>query len=256
MYNAIYDSLIIAKKVIYLPTCHSTNDIAAELVRQISFEEGTVVITDEQTKGKGQRGSVWLTEPGKNLTMSVILNPFFVPVHDQFNVSKAVAVGVWSYLSMYSDAVRIKWPNDIYLGDKKICGTLIENSIQGSRISSSIAGIGVNINQTDFQNARATSLLLSQNQIFDIGIEFQKLARHLDVFYFKLKSAAGKSEILSIYENQLYGFHQVRKFKVGEVVKSGTITGVSDSGMLRVQFDGSHAPQEFNNKEIEWLWED
>jgi BirA family biotin operon repressor/biotin-[acetyl-CoA-carboxylase] ligase len=256
LYNAIYDTVIIAKKVIYLPSCHSTNDIAAELVRENSFQEGTIVITDEQTKGRGQRGSIWLTEPGQNLTMSIILKPFFVPLQEQFVISKAIAVGIWSYLNEYAESACIKWPNDLYLGEKKICGTLIENSIQGGQISSSIVGIGLNINQLNFSNARATSLSADLNQEFSLPEEFRKLVHHLDAFYLRVKSAAGRDEINDLYLNNLFGHQQVRKFKVDGKIKTGSITGVDPAGILRVHFEDSEQDEAFSNKEIEWVWED
>ncbi len=255
MYNAIYDSLIIAKKVIYLPSCHSTNDIAAELVRDQSFPEGTVVITDEQTKGKGQRGSIWVTKPGQNLTFSIVLRPNFLLVSEQFMISKAIAVGVCSYLTSYSTTAKIKWPNDVYLNDRKICGTLIENSIQGGKISGSVAGIGVNINQNDFGTVRATSLSVHQDRPFLLAEEFAKLGSHIDAAYLKLKSTTGRNYIDSEYLKFLYGYQTVREFKVNDQILSGEITGVTSSGKLCIRFGSEKNPVEFGNKEVEWVWE-
>jgi len=255
LYKSIYDTLIIGKKVIYLPSCHSTNDIAAELVRSGSGMEGAIVITDEQTKGRGQRGTTWVSPPRMNLTMSVILAPVSVPIPDQFLISQAVALGISDYLSTYSDKVKIKWPNDIYLDNKKICGTLIENSIQGNIISSSVAGMGININQTDFEGSRAISLAKMTGREFVKAEEFSKLVRQLDTWYLKLKSGNHNEEIRREYLNRLLGYNQLRHFRYKNEIVSGTVTGVTDYGMLCIRFTNQIDIQEVDLKEIEWVWD-
>ena len=255
MYKSIYDTLIIGKKVIYLPSCHSTNDIAAELVRSGSGMEGAIVITDEQTKGRGQRGTTWVTQPRMNLTMSVVLTPVFLPISDQFLISQTVALGISAYLSTYSEKVKIKWPNDIYLDNKKICGTLIENSIQGARLASSIVGIGLNINQIYFESSRATSLAKTTGQEFVRTEEFSKLIHHLDAWYLKLKSGNHKEEIRREYLDQLLGYNQLCHFRYKNEIVSGTVTGITDYGMLCIRFTNQIDIQEVDLKEIEWIWD-
>lgn len=254
MYNSIYDTSIIGKKVIYLPTCHSTNDIAAELVRIDPSMEGAVVITDDQTKGRGQRGTTWVSQPRMNLTMSVVLTPVFLPIPDQFLISQSIALGVTTYLSKYSDKVKIKWPNDIYVGDKKICGTLIENSIQGSVLGSSIAGIGLNINQIAFEGGRGTSLAAITGHDFSLKEEFSKLVHHLDAWYFKLRSGQ-QEEIRREYLKYLLGYNQLRRFRYENEAISGTVTGITDYGKLCIQFEGQAESTQLALKEIEWLWD-
>jgi BirA family biotin operon repressor/biotin-[acetyl-CoA-carboxylase] ligase len=254
VYNTIQGTSIVAKKVHYLPSCHSTNDIAAELVRSNEFSEGLVVITDKQTNGRGQRGNVWLSSANKNLTFSLILQPHFIKIQDQFLISKAIAVGIGAYLEAFATDVKIKWPNDIYIGDKKIAGVLIENSIQGAGIASCIVGIGININQTDFDTDRITSIKLIQGENLNLETEFQKLCLELDVAYSNLKSAKGIQQINHAYNQHLYGFLQHRFYKVNGVKKEGQVVGISPLGMLQVQFSGEEDWKEFNNQEIEWLW--
>jgi BirA family transcriptional regulator, biotin operon repressor / biotin---[acetyl-CoA-carboxylase] ligase len=255
LYNAIYDLLIIAKNVIYLPSCHSTNDIAAELVRSGLFQDGTVVITNDQTRGRGQRGTTWVTEPNVNLTFSIALKPQFLPVRDQFLVSQAMSVGICNYLEGYSSTARIKWPNDVFLGDLKVSGMLIENSIQGNRIASCIVGIGVNINQSNFSTARATSLSSYLGMVLSLEDEFPKLMHCLDAAYLRLKSAEGRIYLEQEYLRKLYGFDQRRAFIVDEIRKTGKISGISAQGRLRIIFDGETEPTEFNHKEVEWWWD-
>ena len=254
MYKSIYDTLIIGKKVIYLPTCHSTNDIAAELVRSGASMEGAVVITDDQTKGRGQRGTTWVAQQGMNLTMSVLLTPVFLPIAEQFLISQAMALGISSYLNNYSDKVKIKWPNDIYIDDKKICGTLIENSIQGTSLASSVIGIGVNVNQIVFDNPRATSLAKIFGHNFNLNEEFSKLVRHLDAWYLKLKSINHKEEIRVAYLDNLYGYNQLCLFRYQNKIISGTVTGITNYGRICILFENDSEIKELDLKEVEWIW--
>ncbi|MCF0057316.1 biotin--[acetyl-CoA-carboxylase] ligase [Dyadobacter sp. CY356] len=255
MYNSIYDTLIIGKKVIYLPSCHSTNDIAAELVRSGVSMEGAVVITDDQTKGRGQRGTTWVTQPRMNLTMSVILTPSFLSIQDQFLISQAMALGISSYLSNYSDKVKIKWPNDIYIGSRKICGTLIENSIQGSRLASSVVGMGINVNQIDFSNPRATSLARESGKDFLLTDEFYQLIHHLDAWYLKLKSTKNNEEIRQLYLANLFGYKELCLFRYQSEIVPGTVTGITNTGKLCVKFENQSDIKELDLKEVEWIWD-
>src|SRR5690349_7854438 len=146
--------------VVFMPECHSTNDEASRLIESSSHVvEGTVVITDSQTSGRGQRGNTWITEPGKNLTFSLLMKPTFLNAQDQFLLNKAFSLGLYDYLNATLQAtVKIKWPNDMVVNDKKICGILIENQIQGQNIQNSIVGIGLNVNQENFSIPTATSM--------------------------------------------------------------------------------------------------
>lgn len=138
--------------VISLEECESTNNRLAEIAHQ--SPHGTVVITSRQTAGRGQRGNSWEAEPGKNLTFSLLIKPENVAAHDQFYISEAVALGIADSLRrrLPGIPVSVKWPNDIYAGDKKICGILIDNSLSGNNIGHSIAGIGINVNQRQFRS--------------------------------------------------------------------------------------------------------
>lgn len=253
MYNSTQDTLIIGKKVIYLPTCHSTNDIAAEIVHAGLFEEGTVVITDNQVKGRGQRGTTWRANAGENLTFSVVLTPGFLPVADQFLISQITALAIRSYLRSYVADVKVKWPNDVYMGNKKACGVLIENSIQGTRLISSIVGIGVNVNQSEFDGPYATSLLRETGHQHVLAEEFHKLLKFLDVFYVKLRSLNQNQAIRDEYLTNLYGYgDEVGFLYRGEVAK-GTVTNVTEQGKLQVKLATEENVLDFGLKEIEWV---
>jgi BirA family biotin operon repressor/biotin-[acetyl-CoA-carboxylase] ligase len=253
LYNSIQDTLIIGKKVIYLPTCHSTNDIAAEIVHAGLFEEGTVVITDSQLNGRGQRGTKWVASPGENLTFSVILTPHFLPVNDQFLISQTIALAIHSYAAQYSDEVKIKWPNDIYLNGKKICGTLIENSVQGRGLVSSIVGIGLNINQTVFENPRASSIRQETGSSFVLTEEFGKLIRFLDAFYLRLRSMAQSGVIRAQYLENLHGYKDTVRFFYKNRIVEGSVTDVAPQGKLCVKLATEEDILQFDLKEIEWV---
>lgn len=255
MYNSTPDTLIIGKKVIYLPTCHSTNDIAAEIVHAGLFEEGTVVITDNQVKGRGQRGTVWNAVAGQNLTFSVILNPAFLPIQEQFLISQITALAIRGYLGSYVPDTRVKWPNDIYMNSRKAVGVLIENSLQGSRFATSIVGIGVNINQSHFENGFATSLLRETGRTFTLTEEFHKLLKFLDAYYVRLRSGGQHDAIRREYLSHLYGYQQDVKFVYQGNITNGSVTNVTQLGKIRIKLATEPEELEFGLKEIEWVKE-
>jgi BirA family biotin operon repressor/biotin-[acetyl-CoA-carboxylase] ligase len=253
LYNSIQDTLIIGKKVIYLPTCHSTNDIAAEIVHAGLFDEGTIVITDNQVKGKGQRGTQWYAEPGQNLTFSVILTPDFLAIENQFLLSQTIALAVRSFVNEYITDAKIKWPNDIHANGRKVSGILIETAIQGSRLTSAIVGIGVNINQQNFQNDYATSVGKETGKQFVLSEAFDKLTRVIERFYLKLKSPNFYNEIRSDYLNHLYGYKEPIWFKHNDRIIQGTVERITLQGKLVMQLLSEIGTLEVGLKEIEWL---
>lgn len=136
----------------HIETTDSTNNLLSRLCDTRQLPEFTTVWAESQTAGKGQRGNSWESEHGKNLTFSTVLYPGTLPARRQFLLSMVLSLAVCDVLSAYTDHIRIKWPNDIYREDKKICGILIENELQGTRIARCIAGIGLNVNQTEFRS--------------------------------------------------------------------------------------------------------
>lgn len=136
-------------QIIKLDSTTSTNSAIAAL--GLSAENGTVVTAYAQSAGRGQRGNSWESEPGKNITLSILWKPQTVQASEQFILSEAVALAVADTVDEVSPTpAEVKWPNDIYVGNRKICGILIENSLQGRSISRTIAGVGLNVNQTVF----------------------------------------------------------------------------------------------------------
>ena len=136
----------------------STNDDA----RDEKYREGDVVWADFQTAGRGQRGHLWHSAKGENLTFSVVLEPTFVPIAEQFSVSEVVALSLVDMLSEYGIEAKIKWTNDIYVGDKKLVGILIENSLAATTLRRTVVGIGINVNQTEFDSALPNPVSMAQ----------------------------------------------------------------------------------------------
>ncbi|MBX2897046.1 MAG: biotin--[acetyl-CoA-carboxylase] ligase [Cyclobacteriaceae bacterium] len=217
-----------------------------DLAQRGSNREGTVVITDNQYSGRGQRGNLWVTEPGMNLTFSVLLKPN-LKADQQFVLAQAIALAVADYVKTKITGVKIKWPNDILVNDKKICGMLIESSLSGSIVQFSIAGIGLNINQTWFQSARATSLKLLTNKEFDLAIELHHLLAAIEKQYLRLREGA-IADIQRAYEQNLYRLGERHEFKTKHERFKGAIKSVDAQGRLVITTEaGEHA---FDLKEI------
>ena len=165
-------------KIEKFDTLPSSNQYC-ELLNLSETEEFTVIVARTQTAGIGQRGNHWEAEPGKNLTFSLVLKPTWLPIADQYQLTKAVSLGIADYLMPLiaegERSVRIKWPNDIYVDDKKICGILITHRIAGGQIAASVVGIGLNVNQIDFPewvpNPTSLGLLTGEEWPLDKTLE-------------------------------------------------------------------------------------
>lgn len=154
---------------VHLSSVVSTNSYLAAVAD--SSPEGTVVYADSQTAGRGQRGNSWESADGKNITMSMLLRPCLIAPNEQFCLSEVVALAVARVVERYVQDVTVKWPNDIYVGDKKICGILIEHKLSGGKISHTIAGIGLNVNQRQFFSDAPNPVSLRQLTGNDIPLD-------------------------------------------------------------------------------------
>ena len=255
MYNIQPNTLFTGKLIKYLPSCHSTNDIAVQMIQSENMVfEGTVIITDNQTAGRGQRGNIWEASSGENLTFSLILKPNFLKASNQFQLNVAISMGVFDFLSEFIDEnLSVKWSNDIYHGDKKMGGILIENSLQGYQIGHSIIGIGININQLEFNNLRATSLRnITQNPLkYDLSEILKRLLENLEKNYLKIKN--NNYESLKIkYLSNLFRFQKYHYFKRNGQQFLGKITGVDETGKLGIKTDGY--VNYFDFKEVEFIF--
>jgi BirA family biotin operon repressor/biotin-[acetyl-CoA-carboxylase] ligase len=216
--------------------------------------EGTVIMAESQYAGRGQQQNKWNSEPGKNLTFSLLLYPTFLPVTNQFDLTRIISLGVHDALEpILGGRLKIKWPNDIYYGDKKLGGMLIENSLQGSQIKQSIIGIGLNVNQAQFPdwvpNPASVKQILQQD--YDLKTLLSDICRNIEAWYLNLR--AGKIKFIrESYLKQLYWLNEQHSFRSNFEIFEGRITGVRDAGLLLVE-NNKGIETEFNFKEIEFL---
>ncbi|AWV98971.1 biotin--[acetyl-CoA-carboxylase] ligase [Arcticibacterium luteifluviistationis] len=246
-------TLFTGKNAIYLPTCHSTNETAGEIIQKGEIMEGTIVITDNQTRGKGQRGNTWHSEKGQNLTFTLILKPDFIPVNEQFRLNMAVSLAVYQTLTEFLDEkLKIKWPNDILYGDQKLGGILIESLISNRIINYSFIGIGLNINQGNFELPNATSLSnLTENGLYDREELLTSLLENLEKQYLSIKQ--GKDVFLKDnYTENLFRRDVWSEYKTEDGVFEGKIRGVSESGKLIMET--KFGLKQFGTKEFEYIY--
>jgi len=221
----------------YLPSCQSTNDEASALLNSANPLEGSLVTTDQQTAGRGQRGNRWESHTAENLTFSILLKPDFLAPGEQFWLTIAISLGVYDTLRpLLGESVLIKWPNDIYIGDQKLGGILIENTIQRGQLAWSIVGIGLNVNQTEFTYPTATSL--QQQAPLPDGYDrpglLALLCETIEKRYLQLRT--GQRDVLKAsYLNVLYRYQQEHMFRSNGQPFRGTITGIDATGRLAIE---------------------
>jgi len=253
--NNIFSGLFVGQNFITIKQVDSTNNFLKELASNSKpLIEGTVIMAENQYAGRGQQQNGWHAEPGKNLTFSILLKPSFLPVTDQFDLVRAVSLGVFDALEpLLGDKLKIKWPNDIYFTDQKLGGMLIENMIQGGQIKNSIVGIGLNINQENFPPHLPNAISVKQilHQDYDLNGLLSEICRHIEAYYLNLK--AGKiSFVRESYLNRLYRLNERKVFKSKDGVFDGVIKDVRDNGLLVVK-NNKDEELEFSLKEIEFL---
>ncbi len=244
---------MIGKTIIELDRVDSTNSYARRLLRKGPVEEGLVISASEQFEGRGQGGNTWQAEPGKNLTFSVVLHPLFLDPSLQFMLNKAVSLAIAGFMVSYAENISIKWPNDIYLGPNKIAGILIEHDVLAGTLETSIAGIGININQTQYSREIPNPVSLVQVLRREMALReaLGSVCRFLDDRYQQLRNGM-YGQLDADYAEMLLGADEWRSFKSDEKLFEGKIEGVDDLGrlLLRRRNGERHA---FNHKEIDLL---
>lgn len=245
-----------AFRVIELEETGSTNSYLKQLSLDGEIAEFTVVTTEGQTAGRGQRGNYWESEPGKNLTFSLLVRPVFLEAREQFRISQIVSLSIKEELDRHATGFSIKWPNDIYWNDRKICGILIENSLSGTVISECIIGAGINLNQRRFESPAPNPVSLvqitgreqSRREFLD-GV-----LKRIETYYEALKTGNCEA-VIGAYIRALYrrrGFHPYEdsrgKFRA-------EIIGVNPDGTLLLG-DEEGGVRNYAFKEVAFLPDD
>ena len=216
--------------------------------------EGTVIMADDQFAGRGQQGNTWISKAGLNLTFSIYLKPNFLPVHRQFDLNIAVSIGINNALKLYLDKyLKVKWPNDIYYKDQKIGGILIENTISATTIKSSIIGIGLNVNQLEFDGNmrnKASSLGEILHQHVDLPLLLERICQGVEAQYLRLR-AGHEPKMRFEYLENLYRYGESARYKSASDVFDGEIIGVSNEGRLIILT--AREERTYGFKEIEFL---
>lgn len=241
------------KNFIFLNEVDSTNNYANQLVLTKAAEEGTVVLARYQNSGKGQKGNSWESEAGKNLLASIILRPTFLKAADQFYISKIISLSIAEVLQSKTKDITIKWPNDIYAGNRKIAGILIENSVLGQNIETSITGIGLNLNQEVFVSDAPNPVSLKQLTGFNNDIQqfADELFAVIEKWYGKLHSCKF-SEIDTIYHASLFRMKKWANYSAEGKTFEARIIGTGPFGQLQLEHRDGKITEHFF-KEVEFM---
>lgn len=226
-----------APTIIQLAETSSTNSTAIELLSKGRPAEGSIIVTDHQTDGRGIDTNKWESEKGKNLTFSLILYPAFT-ADQQFILNKAVSLGIFDFLvaELPGHKVSIKWPNDIYIGDKKACGILIQNSVIGNRLDYVVVGVGLNVNQTVFFSNAPNPVSLKKISGKDYNLQ-EILKQVLQCIFKRYKQVKPDTfhTIENDYQFALYRRMEWYEYLVKGVEVSARITGTNAYGQLLLE---------------------
>lgn len=256
MQNNTFSTLFVGQNLIKLSSVDSTNNYLKNMASNFEpLTEGTVIMADNQFAGRGQQENIWHTEPGKNLTFSIYLCPRFLSPVNQFSLNMIISLAICNALARFlPERPQIKWPNDIYYNRKKLGGILIENSISGNQLKSSIIGIGLNVNQQIF-DTQIQSKAISMNQILHHDVNklevLAQICRGIEQYYLNLK--ANKIQVIKEdYIKNLFKYQTEALFKAQGQEFRGTISDVDNNGLLNVSCLNGQI-KKFNFKEIEFL---
>lgn len=233
---------------IKLDAIDSTNDYLRKLILEKKPTTPTVVMSQFQKKGKGQRGQVWTSQAGKNLMFSLYMPNFTLPTKEVFSINKIVSVCLLHWLSSFKiPNICVKWPNDILSGDSKLAGILIESNVLQSTANSIIIGVGLNVNQVEFQNLpNATSMQLLTGKSYDIdALLFSLTTRLIEFFTPPLRDCNDD------YHKYLYGLGQSRLFLKDNKTFEGIIQSVNSEGKLVLETTAGM--QVFDVKELQFV---
>ena len=244
-------TLFVGQQLYFLPVCESTNVEAHLLLIKNEATEGCTVVASHQTRGRGQRGNTWEAEPGRNVTLSVILFPSFLAARQQFYLNMAVSLAVLDLLREQGlPEAQVKWPNDLYFQDKKLGGILIENSVNGYTLQHSIVGIGLNVNQLRFGSPAATSMAKELGKVLKLEEVTARLLELLEKRYLQLRGGQN-GQLRHAYLQALYRYQEVHSYSIGDEQVQGQIVGVDEDGRLALEV--GNKLRYFDFKEVRYI---
>ena len=241
--------------IIKVSATESTNTLSREWYHSHKNSAPFCVVAFEQTSGKGQRGAGWISNAGENLTMSMVYPNPAIDVQDQFVLSATVGIAIIEVLKQLKiNRLKLKWPNDIMAANFKIGGVLIENILNNGRITASIIGIGLNLNQVIFPFLpKAASLKSISGKDYDVENILNEIVVRLEMKLDDLKNTEGK-DVLRNYEKLLFKKDKVSTFQLAEgELLTGIIRGVTSTGLLKVEVE-DEIMRFFDLKELKLLF--
>jgi BirA family biotin operon repressor/biotin-[acetyl-CoA-carboxylase] ligase len=240
---------MIGKKIIHLDSVDSTNNYVANMILNNQIEHGTVIMSDEQTAGKGQRGNLWFSKPGENVITSIYLKPANLSVNQQFYLTIFTSLSVIRLLQKKGIEAKIKWPNDIVVNSKKISGILIENQLISTKIDHSVIGIGLNTNQKEFSDLNATSIFNETSEFNPIHHVLLSLIGEMNQLFVELENE-NFEKLKSEYLENLWLLNTISSFTDEKGEFMGKIIGVSEIGLLQIL--NNNQLKEYNLKELKF----
>jgi BirA family transcriptional regulator, biotin operon repressor / biotin---[acetyl-CoA-carboxylase] ligase len=245
------ETMFVGQLLFSLNEVDSTNDFLLNKLKSESLAEGTIVVAKQQTKGKGQRGKSWLSDSNESLLLSLLLFPK-CSIQKQFFLNKAIAVSICQALSTFGVNAKIKWPNDIYVENKKVSGVLIENAIHSNQLKHSVVGVGINVNQLSFpQNLpNPTSMRLCLNKQVDRTLLLEVVCSFMEKNYLLFKNNSF-TQIDDQYHSLLYKHFEYTSFKIENKLVDLKVLGVSASGLL--ELEGKEGLKAFSMGEITFV---
>lgn len=239
-------------EILRLEEVDSTNTWLANHEKELP--ETVMVYSHSQRSGRGQRGNSWESEPGRNITASIVFHPEAFDASRQFLISEAVALAIVEYLEGHGIKAEVKWPNDIYVGDKKICGILVEHVVTGRHITRTIAGFGINLNQEKFYSdaPNPVSLYNITGEKYVLEEEVEKVAHKIEKYLEELESGESHHQkFLGKLWRKDGNFYKFRDVKANEMIE-GCILDVADNGLMTIAVkDGGE--REYAFKEVEFI---
>lgn len=238
----------------------STNNYALQLIESGGLHEGDVISVPYQERGRGQGDNSWESEPGSNLLISIILEPNMISASQQFVLTQIISMAIADTVKEYVFAgyeiaeVKIKWPNDIYVDDKKIAGVLFQNFIKGNQIEYSIVGIGINVNQKKFCSdaPNPVSIINYIHKQTDLDELLSKLLNKIGNHYEEFKFKENFSRLKSEYINNLYRFGELTTYSDYNGKFKGKIIDIDDFGRLSIKLENGEV-KKYMFKEVEFL---